>query len=142
MDKIIGYIKSNLTSEDLAERNRAILVFAASIDSTHKIKISSLIMQSFTYIIRLLMSDDDRIKKSVSLLFIRITKVYSKFLETGNINNLIPVLLDALKFGNKIGINICQTLINLNKALGDLESNKSSSINYFLTLTRYDFTIF
>jgi hypothetical protein len=128
MDNIINYIETNLNAEDLKLKNTVLKFFACSIDTSHKVKMLDLILKHMkSDILKLLSHQNKTIKLSTSLLLVKITKHFSKSFDLSLLNILIPALQNSLIHANRIAINICQSLIHITKAVGDLETNKNQS---------------
>jgi importin subunit beta-1 len=139
MDKIIHFIECNIQNEDINLKNSAILIFHACIGNSHKIHISDLVIRYMGKLIKLMFDENNKIKRSISQLFVKITKHCSRLLDTSVLNNIIPSFITALSLQNNIAINYCQSLINLIKTLGDVSTTKNSS-KY--NLNRSHFIIF
>lgn len=130
MEKILKYIETGLPSEDLKLKNIALQLFAACCDTyAHKNRMFEFIFTHLNKIVKLLFHESFHIKKSSSLLISKITKSFSKsgLFDQKCLNVIIPSLISALNSPNKIAINVISALINLTKAVGDLETVKSTN---------------
>jgi hypothetical protein len=127
LELILKYVNENINKEDVNSKNSALLVFHACLSNTHKLHISDLVSKHINKLVKCIFHENDKIKKSASLLFVRITKNCSKIFEQSNLNILIPSFMNAFTYPNQIAINYCQSIINVTKSLGDMESKKSTS---------------
>ncbi len=128
LELIMKYINENINKEDVLSKNSALLIFHSCCTNNHKLHLSDMVIRHLPKLVKLIFHENNKIKKSVSQLFVRITKYYSKIFDQGNLNVLVPTFMNALAFPNQIAINYAQSLINITKGLGDIESKKSSSI--------------
>ena len=131
MEKILLYIESNLLNEDVKLKNTSLLLFAGCCDTLpHKNRVGEFISKHFNKMLKFLFHDGFKIRHSASLLLIKVTKHHGKsgLLNQSTLNTCVPMLINALPSPNKIAINVCQSLINITKAVGDLETNKSANL--------------
>jgi hypothetical protein len=132
MEKIIKYIDNNISCEDTKVKNISLLLFAGCCNTMqHRSRINDIISKHLNKVLKLLFNESLMIKKSSSLLLIKITKHYGKsgIFDSFNLNSTIPLLINVFPSNsNKIVINVIQSLINLTKALGDLDTNKSTNM--------------
>jgi importin subunit beta-1 len=130
MEKILLYIDHNLPNEDLKFKNISLLLFAGCCDSlTHKNRLIDFITKHLNKVIKFLFHDSNTIKKSSSFLLVKITKYFGKsgLFDPHILSQVVPLLINSLPSPNKIAINICQSLMNLTKAVGDLDTIKSTN---------------
>lgn len=108
----------------------ALLLFAAVLETNQKIRMSDVVLSQLGKTLKLLMSNNSIIIQSATLLFIKISKYYSKLLDATKLSHIVPLLLSILTAttDNKIAINICITLTNLIKGLGDFDTSRGTSI--------------
>jgi Glu-tRNA(Gln) amidotransferase subunit E-like FAD-binding protein len=79
MEKIVKYIDNNLSSSDLKIKNISLLLFTGCSNTLpHKSKVNDLINKHLNKIIELLFNESLVIKKSASLLMIKITNIMVK----------------------------------------------------------------
>ncbi len=130
MEQILKYIDIEIISENVSSKIIAILFFAVCCDtSTHKIRMHEFINSHLSKIINYLFYQNNLVKSSASFCLVRISKYFGKsgIFDSHTLNTVIPALINALPSKNKIAINICQSLIHIAKAVGDLDTKKNSN---------------
>jgi importin subunit beta-1 len=131
MEKILLYIQTGLPSEEIKMKNICLLLFAGCCDTLpHRNRMHDYIGKHLTKVLKFLFYDSLTIRKSASLLLTKITKYYGKsgLFDSDVLGQAVPMMINALPSPNKIAINVIQSLINLTKAVGDLDTNKSSNL--------------
>jgi len=133
MDKIINYIDTNIQVEDnIKLKNISILLFSGCSNSLqHRAKLCELVSKHLNRLMKLLYHENYLIKKSTSLLLIKITKHYgnSGVFDPYTLNSCIPLMINTFgSLQNKFVINIIQSLINITRAIGDLDTNRSTNL--------------
>jgi hypothetical protein len=86
-----------------------------------------IIENSLEGIVKLLFHENDEIKKSMSWFMLQVTDNYTRNFDRETLNWLIPTLISCLNSNNFIAVNICYSLINVIKSLGDVNTVKNSS---------------
>ena len=125
--EITNQIKNNKNNVD--ERAKSWLLLGSSITHANKIDTYKIISNCLQLIFHdLKQNDSKKLKKCSSYLILKITKIIPKIFEQSKLGSVIELLSSELK-NNKdqtiIG-NLCQSLQNIIKNFGDLETNKSS----------------
>lgn len=131
MEKILLYIQTGLPSEEIKMKNICLLLFAGCCDTLpHRNRMHDYIAKHFTKVLKFLFHDSINIRKSASFLLTKITKYYGKsgLFDSDVLAQAVPTMINALPSPNAIAINVIQSLINLTKAVGDLDTNKSSNL--------------
>ncbi len=133
------YIERGLPGEDLKTKNISLLLFTGCCDSlSHRNKVNDYIGRHLKKILNFLSVDNQIIKKSAALLLTKITKFYGKsgIFDAQVLSFTVPTLIKSFHSKNKIAILILQSLINLTKAVGDLDTQKGSNLMspYFETI--------
>lgn len=131
IEKILLYIQTGLPSEEVKMKNICLLLFAGCCDTLpHRNRMHDYISKHLNKVLKFLFHESLIIRKAASLLMTKITKYYGKsgLFDYEVLNSTVPLLINALPSPNKIAINVLQSLINLTKAVGDLETNKSSNL--------------
>lgn len=132
MEQLINIIDTHITSEDMIVKNNSILMFAGCINPmSHRGRLTDFILKQLNRILKLLFVDNNLVKMSTSILFMKITKHFPKIFDSNLLSTIIPTLTNALPFKNNLAVNICQCFINIIKGVGDLETKKSSSKEKF-----------
>jgi hypothetical protein len=86
-----------------------------------------IIDNSIEGIIKLLFHENEVIKKSMSWFILQVTDNFTKNFDREILNWMIPTLINSLNANAYIAVNICYSLINLIKGLGDPNTVKNSS---------------
>lgn len=118
-----------MKTNSIKKVNEGVLLFTSILDTIHYQKMSNILQGSIDGIIKLLFHESILLKKSTSWLMLQITELYTKIFDRELLNQLIPSLVKCLNDTNYIAINICYSLINLIKNLGDINTVKNSSKN-------------
>lgn len=130
MEQILKYIESEILSENLNSKVNSILFFAVCCDTTtHKIRMHEFINSHMGKILNYLFHQNSMVKSSASLCMVKICKHFGKsgVFDSNNLNTVILPLINALPSKNKVAINICQSIIHITKAVGDLDTIKNSN---------------
>lgn len=132
MEKIINFIDSNLQSDEVKQKNISLLLFTGCCTSlVHRGRVHELISSHLNKIVKMLFNDISAIRNSSSKLFIKITKHFGRsgLFDNQTLATVVPLLINAMSSqSNKFVINVIQSLINLTKAVGDLDTNKSQNL--------------
>ena len=126
-EEIINQIKNN--KNNLNERAKCWLLLGSSITTINKQETYRILYSLLNLILNDLKQNDSlKLKKCSSYLIYKITKNIPKFFEQSKLGVIIEFLSSQLKeCKNAIIVgNLCQSLQNLIKAFGDLETNKST----------------
>ena len=132
--EIVNQIKNN--KNNLNERAKCWLLLGSSITSINRQETYRIISNFLNLIFTDLKQNDSlKLKKCSSYLIYKITKNIPKFFDQSKLGTIIEFLSSQLKEcknGLIVG-NLCQSLQNIIKAYGDLETNKSSCLlsSYF-----------
>jgi hypothetical protein len=86
-----------------------------------------IVVNSLEVMLKLLNNENQIIKKSTSWFILQMTDSFTKAFTADTLNYLIPTLINCLGQNNNIAINICYSLINLIKNLGDSATVKNTS---------------
>lgn len=130
MDQILNFIEIEIMSENLAQKVISLLFFAVCCDTAvHKIRMHEFVNVHMGKVISYLFHQNSTVKSSASLCMVKICKHFGKsgIFDSNTLNTIVPALINALPSKNKIAINICQCLIQITKAVGDLDTLKNSN---------------
>ena len=124
------------TKTNLNERAKCWLLLGSSITYTNRYEIAKMISHYLNSIFKDIKQNDSlKLKKCASFLMYKITKIMPKILEASKIGGPIEILSSELKNckESKVVGNLCQSLQNIIKTYGDLDTNKSSCVlsSYF-----------
>ena len=121
----------NNSKENLNERGKCWLLLGSSITPVNRAETSKIIGSYINVIFAdLKQTQSLKLKKCVSFLIYKLTKVFPKFFEQQKIGTIIEYLSSEIKTCKDLIIigNLCKSLQNIIKAFGDLETNKSSCL--------------
>ena len=125
--EITNQIKNNKNNPK--ERAKCWLLLGSSITSINKADTFKIISNCLNLIFADLKQNESiKLKKCASYLILKITKIIPKIFEQSKLGSVIEHLTSELKNNRDQTIvgNLCQSLQNLIKTFGDLETNKSS----------------
>ena len=128
------------TKNNLNERAKCWLLLGSSITLENRQDIAKMVSYYLNSIFKDIKQNDSiKLKKCASYLIYKITKIIPKIFESSRLGGIIEVLSLELKTCKDALIvgNLCQSLQNIIKSFGDLETNKSSC-----SLSQYFETIF
>ena len=128
-DEIAALIRETMKSDDLKTLKKSIIILSCAMESIAHKAVSFQLGLQYMYKISNYISykEDYDIKLISSRALIMITKVMGKYLEPTNLRSLVPLLKNNIYVDNKLGINVCLTLINIITSIGDLSTNKSQN---------------
>ena len=117
------------SKNNLNDRAKCWLLLGSSITTVNKVDTGRLILNYLNLIFSDLKQNESlKLKKCVSYLIYKITKIIPKIFEPSKLGGVIEALSSEIKkcSDSTIIVNICQSLQNIIKTNGDLETNKSS----------------
>lgn len=117
------------SKDNLNERAKCWLLLGSSITTVNKIDTGRLITNFLSLIFNDLKQKESlKLKKCASYLIYKITKIIPKIFESSKLGGVIEILSSEIKncSDSIIIVNVCQSLQNIIKTNGDLETNKSS----------------
>ena len=117
------------SKNNLDERAKCWLLLGSSITSNNKAETVKIINGCLVLFFNDIKQNNSlKLKKCASYLIYKITKIIPKIFDQSKLGAVIESLSSELKNCNDstIIVNICQSLQNLIKTFGDLETNKSS----------------
>ena len=117
------------SKNNLNDRAKCWLLLGSSITTVNRADTTRLINSYLNLIFSDLRQNDSlKLKKCTSYLIYKITKTIPKIFEQSKLGGVIEVLSSEIKncSDSTIIVNICQSLQNIIKTYGDLETNKSS----------------
>ena len=117
------------SKNNLNDRAKCWLLLGSSITTANKVETGRLIISYLNLIFSDLKQDESlKLKKCTSYLIYKITKIIPKIFEPSKLGGVIEALSSEIKkcSDSTIIVNICQSLQNIIKTNGDLETNKSS----------------
>jgi len=97
------------------------------LETVHHNKMSVVVENALEGLIKLLFHENALIKKSTSWFILQVTENFTKSFDKDTLKTLIPTLVNCLNQENSIAINICYSLVNLIKNLGDPNTIKNSN---------------
>ena len=117
------------TKNNLNERAKCWLLFGSVITFVNRVDIAKITSIYLNLIFNDIKQNDSiKLKKCASYLIYKITKIMPKIFESSRLGGVIEVLsleIKNCKDATVVG-NLCQSLQNIIKCFGDLETNKSS----------------
>ena len=124
------------TNNNLNERAKCWLLLGSLITPVNKQDIAKIISYNFNLMFNDIKQNDSvKLKKCASFLIYKITKIMPKIFDQSKLGGVIDVLSSEIKNCKEsiIVVYLCQSLQNIIKINGDLETNKSSCgvSNYF-----------
>ena len=117
------------SKNNLNDRAKCWLLLGSSITTVNKVDTAKVINNYLNLIFSDLKQNDSlKLKKCTSYLIYKITKIIPKIFEPSKLGSVIEALSSEIKncSDSTIIVNICQSLQNIIKTNGDLETNKSS----------------
>ena len=129
-------IKNTKDNNNLNERAKCWLLLGSLITQMNKMDVLKIISSYFQTIFEDIKQNVSiKLKKCASYLIYKITKIIPKIFEQSKLGQIIDVLSLELKNckDEKIVGKLCQSLQNIIKTFGDLDTNKSSCVlsNFF-----------
>ena len=124
------------TNKNLNERAKCWLLLGSLITPVNRQDIAKIISYNFNLMFNDIKQNDSiKLKKCASYLIYKITKIMPKIFDQSKLGGVIDVLSSEIKNCKEsiIVVYLCQSLQNIIKMNGDLETNKSSCgvSNYF-----------
>ena len=117
------------TKNNLNERAKCWLLFGSLITYSNRADIAKMTSFYLNLIFNDIKQNDSiKLKKCASYLIYKITKIMPKIFESSRLGGVIEVLSLEIKNSKDATVvgNLCQSLQNIIKCFGDLETNKSS----------------
>jgi importin subunit beta-1 len=128
-EEIANQIKNN--KNNINERAKCWLLLGSSITPNNKLESSKFVSNCLNLIFSDLQQNDDlRLKNCASFLIYKITKIFPRIFDSSKLGSALEILSSEIKICKDVTImgNLCQSLQNIIKAYGDLDTNKSSCV--------------
>lgn len=126
-EEIANQIKNN--KNNINERAKCWLLLGSSITPNNKLESSKFVSNCLNLIFSDLQQNDDlRLKNCASFLIYKITKNFPRIFDSSKLGSALEILSSEIKVCKDVTImgNLCQSLQNIIKTYGDLDTNKSS----------------
>ena len=126
-EEIANQIKNN--KNNINERAKCWLLLGSSITPNNKLESSKFVLNSLNLIFSDLQQNDDlKLKNCASFLIYKITKIFPRIFDSSKLGSALEILSSEIKICKDVTImgNLCQSLQNIIKTYGDLDTNKSS----------------
>mmetsp|Transcript_11901 Transcript_11901/g.12259 ORF Transcript_11901/g.12259 Transcript_11901/m.12259 type:complete len:861 (+) Transcript_11901:22-2604(+) len=127
LDVITKEIRDTIKTDNPFEKKRTLLKLTCCFETSHKNIAFEISLTYLKKLFTMARTETGQTQIFACKALTKLTKIMGSFFQQNHLSDLIPTLMEMVFINNQIGIYICQTLNNIIKGQGDLNTTRGSN---------------